>query len=232
MRRFLFRVVDKRTGEVLEIDTVQSYLSRLHRRCVGFAMVAGREVKQWQMCTLTYPPNVAWSKNHVKEFVRLLYRHNPNLPRVYAWVAELQLRGALHYHIVLPDGFVDWADAWKIWEGVIGACGRVDFSRPAAKQGKGSGVALYLSGYVSKMEQKIGHFPRGARKYGFGIKGLSEGARLVVRRDALPSWVRVATSKKDLPKRAKVGGGFVNGEVKLESPYKVLGFRRVLWRED
>lgn len=124
--------------------------------------------------TLTYRPGVEWQARHLSVYLDALQKWatrkvGHTLP--YVWCAELQKRGAVHYHVVVwlpkgcgiprPDGRGGW---WRH------GCSNV-------KSVKRNAVG-YLMKYVSKgcdVGGGRGEFPRGARICGSG--GLDKLAR-------------------------------------------------------
>jgi hypothetical protein len=129
------------------------------------------------------------------------------VPRVaYAWVAELQKRGALHYHIAvwLPRALsLPMFDKQRWW--------------PHGMTQRALAIAPigYLMKYASKCDS-LGAFPKGVRIYGIG--GLSEDGKGVCRWLALPEWAKRLHGVGDVCRRA---GRLVvreTGEV-LSSPW-------------
>jgi hypothetical protein len=129
------------------------------------------------------------------------------LPRV--WVAELQTRGAVHYHVLawLPKGrTLPKSDKRGWWpHGMT----RTEAARCAVG---------YLAKYASK-GQDAGTFPPGLRLHGHG--GLEESRRPLYSWARMPGWVRALLAADRFPKRA-AGGGVVtlDGEW-FDSPWRV-----------
>lgn len=122
----------------------------------------------------------------------------------YVWVAELQQRGVIHYHLVawLPKSvsMPKW-DKQGWWpHGMT----RTERARNAVP---------YLLKYLSKDASKqFGSFPRGARLYGVG--GLDASLRRCRTWLNRPAFVQANSSIDDKWRRAK-GGGWVDphGEI-------------------
>lgn len=117
----------------------------------------------------------------------------------YVWVAELQKRGVIHYHVALwvPRGFVlpkpDKQGWWP--HGMT----RIEVARAAVP---------YLLKYLSKgMGDTIGSFPKGSRIYGVG--GLEHALRRARRWLGLPAFVQARSDSYDDWRRA-VGGGWIS----------------------
>jgi hypothetical protein len=99
-------VQNAETGEGWEIDPDAARLSRLRRRVHAWAD-ALRDYTQDNrkyrkvMITLTYRPGVEWQPGHIRVFMRRLRKRLRAALVAYAWVAEMQRRGAVHYHVLL-----------------------------------------------------------------------------------------------------------------------------------
>lgn len=134
--------------------------------------------------TLTYVGVNDWRPDHISNAIRR-YRKWCKAASIgcrYVWVAELQGRGAVHYHLLswLPP-----AVAMPHW----------DLERPKGAwwphgmtntQPARAGVG-YLMKYLSKLGE-LHRFPKHLRLYGMG--GLSPPGRAVVGWVNLPEWVK------------------------------------------
>lgn len=174
--------------------------------------------------TLTYREVNGWSARHISEFNKRLRDHLARRGQAfpYVWCAELQKRGAVHFHqlIWLAHGVsLPKPDRQGWW--THGAT-KIEAARNAV-------------GYVAKYAGKVlqaDQFPRGLRLTGAG--GLTPDARAQARWWLLPRYVREAFPIGSAVARAK-GGGFVDldsGEV-VRSGYAfqrshngILSFRR------
>ena len=204
------------TLEAFEVDAEARRLAML-RMNVGFAArahcVAATVPERCCMVTLTYAgTNEAWSPRHISTFLQRVRDHLARraIAFRYVWVAELQTRGVIHYHVALflPEGFeLPKPDQWfaRRWRGpaqpVSKECAwwpygysRIETARAAVP---------YLMHYLTK-GREFGHFPKGARIYGCG--GLDHAARRARRWLGLPAFVRGNGSMYDDWKRAKGGG--------------------------
>lgn len=177
-----------------------------------------RAAQRWNLkfLTLTYRDAKGWRPGHLESFranLRDWCRRNRVRCRV-VWVAELQERGAVHYHMVvwLPKGkFLPAPDkgqrhAW--WP--HGSTNIQTAQNPIG----------YLMKYASKATAaSAAAYPTGCRMFGTG--GLDKSGREEVRYWRAPVWVRDA-----LPGTAdirKTVGGYVDahtGEF-LRSPWRV-----------
>lgn len=139
--------------------------------------------------TLTYRPGVEWEPNHIAEALHAFRKwcKRKSVPCRYVWVAELQQRGAVHYHLLvwLPHGV-----RMPHWDRTTRASGREvnpfwvkgSTNTQPAKAGVG-----YLMKYLSKMG-KYHEFPPGCRTYGVG--GLDVQGRQVRSWYRLPEWAK------------------------------------------
>jgi len=140
------------------------------------------------MITLTYEHGECWRPTDIAVFlniIRLHLRRRNVIPR-YVWVAELQERGAVHYHLLLwlPNKFrLPKPDKEGWWPHGYTRIERVRHTAVA-----------YISKYVSKTGDSLIHstsslrFPKGCRIYGHG--GLSVTSRTALRFSRLHSWLR------------------------------------------
>jgi len=171
--------------------------------------------------TLTYKPGIEWSKEHLGASVQG-YRNwcqSRKVPCRYTWVAELQSRGAVHYHLLawLPRGVR--MPMWDRRTATARGKERKAFwsygmtNRQVAKSGVG-----YLMKYLSKLGE-FTRFPKGLRLYGIG--GLNSVGRDVRRWFNLPEWVKNEYGVGEILRRT---GGLVvraTGEI-LEPAFSVL----------
>lgn len=157
------------------------------------------------MVTLTYRGVDDWRRNHIATYlnvVRSWYaRLRPGFPLLYVWVAELQKRGAVHYHCVFwLDKGVTMPKADKRGWWPHGMTNSLRATKPVG----------YLMKYVSKTQPDgVQGFPKGCRLYGMG--GLGETGRRIKRWNFWPGYMKNNCSINDRFKR-RVGGGFINKE--------------------
>lgn len=150
------------------------------------------------MITLTYREIAGWQGRHINEFVKhvrqWLARRGHEFR--YVWVAELQSRGAVHYHLVtwLPRGVtLPKPDKQGWW---THGSSRIEWARRPVG---------YLTKYASKGD--LGEMPRGLRLHGRG--GLDQSQRRVVSWWLLPRYVRIAFQLPFLVIRRALGGGWL-----------------------
>jgi len=208
------------SGRVIVLDARAARLRRMRRRVRGWARWA-RGLRRFYWCVgvdLTYAPGQDWEPNDVRAFVR----HFRRQAVAHCWVAELQERGAVHFHVilVLPRGrripFPDQGGLWK--KGMT----RTKYL-PWRKIGD------YLAEYVRKLDQKMGPFPRGLRIFGVGFtevawRILGEEARLWFRASGLPGWlVALVDWLREIPARFGAGGWwwFRRASIWVRSPWRL-----------
>jgi hypothetical protein len=129
------------------------------------------------MLDLTYKKVGTWHPNDITEFVKKLRNKLGEKLVTYAWVAELQERGAIHYHmivIVKRGTNIPAPDSSGLWK-------HGSSRRDTAK------TVFYMVTYVGKEHQKnFSEFPCGARCFGIGLfEGL---VRKQFRFDRLKTW--------------------------------------------
>lgn len=218
-------------SNTITIDRAQARVTRL-RKGVGVGAKclhnAGPIGQSMYMLTLTYRgTNAQWCPKHISEYMHAMrtwyYGRTGSRKLRYTWVAELQERGVIHYHVVVwlekgmrppkPDHM------WKL---------RGEYQPPMWRHGMSNRVQAhapiaYLMKYLSKIKQKnVGSFPHGARIFGLG--GLDPSGAACKRWVLWPSYVQGNCSVQDRVTAAP-GGGFINhstGELLL-SEYAPTG---------
>jgi hypothetical protein len=139
--------------------------------------------------TLTYAPSQVWERRDITRFIDALRKFyaRRGWQFVYFWVAELQQRGAVHYHVIVfvPKGHkIPMPDRW--W--------RKGFTHIFAVRC----FAAYLSKYLQKgMEGSI-RFPRGLRLFGYGGLDFLQRAMWRCRWLARRWWERVYNVVRDI----------------------------------
>lgn len=140
------------------------------------------------MVTLTYEFAECWRPTDISAFLHILRSHcrrREVIPR-YTWVAELQERGAVHYHVLLwlPAGMrLPKPDKEGWWP----------HGHTKIERVKHTAVA-YISKYISKTADAVNgstsssRFPKGCRIYGHG--GLSVTSRTALKFSRLHSWLK------------------------------------------
>ena len=149
--------------------------------------------------TLTYRGVEDWRADHISKAVQAFrnWCSAKDVPCRYTWVAELQTRGAVHYHLLawLPHGV-----QMPHWD-------KQPTARRAAFWPHGMSntqVALSGVGYLMKYLSKLGElarFPKGLRLYGIG--GLNRDGRSVRAWFNLPQWAKAAYGVGDLARSCR-----------------------------
>lgn len=207
----------------ITIDPKQARVTRL-RKGLGIAAKQlhnqGDKNQRIWMQTLTYKgDNRQWRPEHISRYLDALRRWHYNRTGSktvrYAWVAELQARGVIHYHVIVwlnggltppkPD------TAWRRTD----ARGLAHIEPPMWPHGmsnrlRSTAPVAYLMKYASKIESKnVGTFPHGARIHGAG--GLDASGRSIRRWVLWPAYVQGNASVADHFKPAQ-GGGYINAQ--------------------
>ena len=151
------------------------------------------------MVTATYRDVGGWRGRHINELLRSMrqWLARRGHPLRYVWVAELQRRGAVHYHVVvwLPRGLTMAKPDKQGWwtHGTT----RIEWARKPVG---------YLVKYASKGDEV--QFPKGLRIHGRG--GLDEDQRRRVSWWLLPRYVREYFSELGTRVIRAIGGGWVD----------------------
>jgi hypothetical protein len=220
----------QRVVGAFELDKAGRRYSGL-RMAVGFAARAhavsekGSRTDVAWMVTLTYAgDNSAWKSQHLTTAMSAfrMWCKRQGIACRYVWVAELQQRGVIHYHVAawLPRGvrMPKW-DRRGWWD------------HGMSNTLKARHATAYLMAYLKKgdLEQR-GALPKGARNYGVG--GLDHSLRRARRWLRLPAFVQGNSSINDRWAR-EVGGGWraPSGEhYRSEFETVFVGGRRCLRR--
>lgn len=203
-------------AETIEIDHQKARITRM-QKSVGVSAKAlhhlGAKNQRIWMLTLTYRgTNRDWRPHHISRYMDALrkwhYSRTGSKKVRYVWVAELQKRGVIHYHVCVwldngltppkPDSCwrMKGETQWPMWD--HGMSNRVRAKHPVA----------YLMKYASKGTSE-GKFPHGARISGVG--GLDEVGRGCRRWVLWPAYVQGNASISD-PFKPAPGGGYINAE--------------------
>ena len=200
----------------IEIDQRAARMKRMRRSVVTSARMIqfGTQSQRLKpaMVTLTYRHVDGWAARHISDLIKRirqwLERRGHKFP--YVWVAELQKRGALHYHVLLwlPRGLtLPKPDKQGWWPH---GHTRIEWARNAVG---------YLVKYVSKFDAEE-HMPKGARLHGAG--GLDALARAVRTWGNLPAWLRPFAGVGQRFVRVKRGGlAERRTAVFMQSPWRV-----------
>lgn len=171
------------------------------------------------MLTLTYEKADDWQPLQIRNFMKALQRDLGENLLGYAWVLEMQKRGAPHYHVLLyvqrgtriarPDDGL-----WKY------GSSRIETAQSL----------FYICKYTGKMYQKE-ELPYGARMFAVKINEAVASAIdiLAFRMSGSPAWLREHLEAVVMAKGERLrwsrcpGGGWIirnTGEL-LQSPWRV-----------
>jgi hypothetical protein len=232
------------SGELLVFSTHQMRLHRMKRRikawseAVKHLLDGGKGRYVLKMLTLTYRDIAGWEANHIRDFMNTVKGKMGDDLLSYAWVCEVQKRGAPHYHVMLLVKRGTWVpkpDKAGWW--VHGSTNVLQAESP-----------WYLMKYTGKEYQKAYQqqgLPKGARMFGcpqkLGAAAASPDAEFDFRLSAIPNWlaqkiqpIRVGYGLTVTWKRAEGGGWWLrwyeDGELqekRVYSPWLFEGIERI-----
>lgn len=223
-------LINKETGEIIELDKKKMRLGRMKRRVWAWANFLQKETKGsslW-MITLTYAGVDDWRPNHIREFMQAFRKLYKKKLIGYAWVAELQERGAVHYHVMVYLKGVKSLphfDDLGLWSyGMT----RVDRARSP----------FYIITYSGKANQKVGKFPKGLRMFAVWLSPFAVAEHILYQfgLTAKPAWVREIILQFDNFYTARVrprrvtGGGWDIAEMTFTSPF-IFSLHQTLHRK-
>jgi hypothetical protein len=178
------------------------------------------------MVTLTYADEDAWQPRQVTQFIQTVHRNLKEQLLGYAWVCEMQERGAPHYHVLLyfPRGTrvpkPDEAGWWKH------GSTRIETAKSPH----------YITSYTGKEYQKVG-LPKGARMFAVWLRrdAVSEKIYFGFRISAAPAWLtkhlKIAAKKAGFGIRwVRVKGGgwrIVETKTFVESEWEVISIQGI-----
>ena len=179
-REWVFWYEHRETGEVVSVTAWEVRMRRMKHRLKTWVR-ASPEGLDYIVVDLTYAPEHSWRPLHISEFLAVVKKYLGKKLKGYSWVAEMQKRGAVHYHVVLavekgvkipkPD-----KEGW--WP--------YGMTRVRKKK-KPMG---YLMDYVRKVRQKQG-YPKGIRIFAVvWFQWASDGdSRFLLALWSLPGWL-------------------------------------------
>ena len=156
-------VRSNKTGRAVVLDLDRQRYLGMVRKVKAFADAMSEfsklsEIKfSYIMVTLTYVQIDDWVANDLKDYVRNVARRKTTFG--YCWVAELQYRGAVHYHILFAVKYgnkIEFPDRSGSW---VKGMSNVRRARSV----------YYVLTYVGKKYQKdYSRMPKGLRSYAVG----------------------------------------------------------------
>jgi len=216
------RLLNRSTGRVLDIDRNAARLARMRRRVYAWSQYLSNYTGPVRrlMLTLTYRPGEEWAPNDIRDFMLALRSALGGALLAYAWVAEVQARGAVHYHvyIICKEGtHVPYPD--EIW---VHGSTNITTARNV----------FYITTYIGKEYQKdFSRLPAGARLFAVWVSlalRIVLGRYEIFRLSALPVWLAELIQPAieagydfAFPSRLP-GGGWLYAGLILRSPWIVV----------
>jgi hypothetical protein len=144
-----------------------------------------------KMITLTYREAQQWQTNQITSFCSWLKRTLGNTLISYAWVAELQERGAMHYHLMV---YISKGVKIPLPDKPQGRKGHIPWPH-GQTQVKTALKPAYLATYLGKEYQKdFYRFPKGARSYGTYVNAKY--------RNFVKGWIKYKTAPQHIKERS------------------------------
>jgi len=219
------KLINDATGQIIEMDRARQRIRRCQKRVHTWANILDPYIKDetkniMVMVTLTYANGEDWRPGHIKAFMAIARKQLGDKLIGYAWVAELQKREAVHYHVllVMKKGVMlpkpDQAGWW-----VMGST-RIEKAK----------TPFYIVTYTGKEHQKNGHFPKGLRMFAIWIssKVTTELERWLLRLSAIPAWLKAKifdTGVLGVNARRNYGGGWMFDGKLYKSPWRIMHFQ-------
>lgn len=214
------KITNKITGEVMFVDNRQKRWASLRRSIWLWGQVMqeqaereGKSKPHAYMATLTYAKEDDWRAGQIRDFMLGMRAWVGERLNGYAWVAELQKRGAMHYHVLisLKHGTIPLPDRSGLWRFGMSEVSRARRPLP------------YLLKYASKGERDEKQYPKGARIYSCFVASdcrANSSYREFAQR-VYPRWAREILDGLGVgatARRASGGGVEIDGQL-YKSPY-------------
>ena len=184
-------VIDPRKARVARLRSSIREACKLHEQEADWqSRRLGRSAYRKTFITLTYRDGGDWQRRHISEFLDRLRKWlgARDATLMYAWVAELQKRGALHYHLIV------WVPR------------RLRLPRPDASGWWPHGMSNIETarnpvGYMVKYATKttpadLKRLKKGVRLHGNG--GHSPLNRVALRETLAPWWLKQAHKEREI----------------------------------
>lgn len=215
-------LMNVRNGATIKVDKKYSRVRRCQKRVHAWAetlnpYLQNKDKFRLVMVTLTYRPGEDWKKNDIREFMLDTRQVLGKRLVGYSWVAEMQLRGAVHYHVLLlvkKGTNIPMPDKSGLWDRGM--------SKIATAKSP-----FYIVTYTGKEYQKLGDFPKGLRLFAVWIdeKIVNKGSYWTFKMSAIPGWFQlIVGSIGDLDAKygRSWGGGWHIKEKVYKSPWKIV----------
>jgi len=158
-------IKDKVSEKRVVIDTFEKRLYLLKLRIFAWAEVMKRYTAthpfRMVMITLSYAKSEDYRAGHIRDYMKKIKQMLGEKLYGFAWVSELQKRGAMHYHLILvvaKGTHVPMPDKSGMWK--FGMSRRETARTP-----------FYLVSYTGKEHQKdLSRYPKGARLYTASVR--------------------------------------------------------------
>lgn len=178
-------VVDPRKARCSRLHRSVREAARLHETEADWSSRSlGRSGFRKTFITLTYRQTRDWQAGHVSDFLRLMRQWFQRRGEVcrFVWVAELQQRGALHYHVLV------WVPR-RLRLPTPDRCGW--WPHGSSKIETARSPIGYMVKYATKTRpEDVVRLPKGARLHGAG--GLDAQQRVQRRQVMAPAWLSEA----------------------------------------
>jgi len=163
-------LINRESGKAVIVDTFRSRLSKMRFRIYEWAGVMAMLKKEvptrMVMITLTYKKIGDYQPGNINDFIKNLKRKVDKNLYGFAWVAELQERGAVHYHLVMvvkKGSRIPMPDKSGMWKW---GSSKIETAK----------TPFYLLKYTGKEHQKdLSGYPKSCRLYAVSYR-LPEGA--------------------------------------------------------
>lgn len=184
---------------LFDVDTELGRLKRMKRRvCKAAELHQKSATLRPAMVTLTYAQADAWGPKHISEALKRVRQWMARRGHAfrYVWTAELQERGAVHYHVVawLPSGRGEKPPFWDQQGWWPHGSSRSEYAEKPIG---------YIVKYASKVNSKD-RLPCGARMHGSG--GFTAAERQQMAHHCRPTWLRQLSQIGHKIKRVQGGG--------------------------
>lgn len=216
---------------VFVVDAGEARVKRLRRRVCKAAELHELAMTQVDgyapaMVTTTYANGDDWNPRHISQALKSCrqWLARRKHPMRYVWCAELQERGAIHYHIIVWFPVKKWGQGFRCVEDTPPLWDIQGWWKHGSTQSAWAHKAVgYIAKYASKATaaQKL---PSGARGHGSG--GFTAKERMQMAHHSRPTWVRTLSYIGQRIQRAK-GGGIVQHfacglKRRIASPFVLL----------
>lgn len=217
----LVRIADGLDGSVgVEVDPRLPRLRHCKDRLIAWAATVARLSCPYRlvMLTLTYRDGGDWTGDDIRVVMKSYKGVLRDGLITYAWVAELQGRGDIHYHVMLAVRLgtdVPRPDESGLW--THGSSRRETWHN-----------LTYLMEYAGKLEQKgLGEwaYPLGCRVVGLSwahILSVGWAGEVLRKESMLPGWVRGLCGPGEVMGAERVAGGWLVGSRLHPSRYSVV----------